>query len=219
MQHLLFIDAIDITSLYTMLLSYLLHTVVMLILVFLIYFSTFRNKNFVFTFFLIGTIVFFISYVMSKLNLNVGFALGLFAIFGIIRYRTDQIPIREMTYLFIIIGLSVLNGISKHILSLFETALINIFIVLTVFIFEKVLNLRTESYKFIVYERLDLLKSSDKQALLDDLRERTGVKVERVMVIKYHFLKQVAYIRAYYHSKKGDPDADFQPSNDNDDED
>ena len=97
--------------------AYGIHLIILIILIFGIYYTTYRRKNFVFTFFLIGSIVFFLSYVMSKLNLSMGFALGLFAIFGIIRYRTDLIPIREMTYLFIIIGLSVLNGLTKNTLS------------------------------------------------------------------------------------------------------
>ena len=220
MQQLLFMDFVDTVALYTMLLSYLLHLVVLFVLVFLIYYSTFRNKNFVFTFFLIGTTVFFLSYVMSKLNLNIGFALGLFAIFGIIRYRTDQIPIREMTYLFIIIGLSVLNGVNKHTLSLLEAGLLNAFIVITVFVFDKILDLRTESYKLIVYERLDLLKSPQSAELLDDIRDRTGIKVERVEIVKYNLSKQVAFIKAYYHSKRNESHDDiFQNSSDDGDDD
>jgi len=197
-------------NLINLLIAYAIHLVVLILLVFGIYYSTFRRKNFVFTFFLIGTIVFFLSYVMSKLNLNVGFALGLFAIFGIIRYRTDQIPIREMTYLFIVIGLSVLNGVNKHALSLIEAVALNVLIILTVFVFEKVLDLRTESFKLIIYEKLDLLRPGREEDLLRDLRERTGINVERVDVLKYNYTKNSAILKAYYHSKKfengnGDP--------------
>jgi hypothetical protein len=199
---MMFGELCDTKGLINLLLSYGVHLVVLILLVFGIYYTTFRRKNFVFTFFLIGTIVFFLSYVMSKLNLNVGFALGLFAIFGIIRYRTDQIPIREMTYLFIVIGLSVLNGVNKHTLSLIEAVVLNVLIILTVFVFEKVLDLRTESFKLIIYEKLDLLRPGSENELLRDLRERTGVNVERVDVLKYNYTKNSAIIKAYYHSKK-----------------
>lgn len=186
------------------LLAYLLHLLVLIALVFGIYYYTFRRKTFVFTFFLIGTIVFLLSYVMSQLDLNMGFGLGLFAIFGIIRYRTDLIPIREMTYLFIIIGLSVLNGLTKNTMSVFEAASINLLILGTVFIFEKVLDLRNETFKSIVYEKLELLKPGLEAELMADLNERTGIQAIRVEVVKYNLSKNVAVIKLYYHSKKSE---------------
>lgn len=204
-----------------LLLVYGMHLVVLLVLVFGIYYSTFRKKNFVFTFFLIGTIVFFLSYVMSKLDLNIGFALGLFAIFGIIRYRTDQIPIREMTYLFIVIGLSVLNGVNKHTLSLVEAVALNVLILATVLIFEKLLDLRTESFRMVIYERLDLLTPGHDDELLKDLRERTGIAAERVEVIKYNLPKNTAIIKVYFHSKRfenGNGEAGAMDGDDADDD-
>lgn len=201
---LLFSSLFDQTSTLDLLLAYLVHVVILIILIFGIYYTTFRRKNFVFTFFLIGSIVFFLSYVMSKLNLNMGFALGLFAIFGIIRYRTDLIPIREMTYLFIIIGLSVLNGLTKNTLSLSEAVLLNLLTVGTVFIFEKVLNLRTEAFKVIVYEKMELLGPGNEEALKQDVRARTNIPVEKIEVLKYNFTKNSVVLKVYYHSKKSD---------------
>src|SRR5688572_31671263 len=182
--------------------AYGIHLIILIILIFGIYYTTYRRKNFVFTFFLIGSIVFFLSYVMSKLNLSMGFALGLFAIFGIIRYRTDLIPIREMTYLFIIIGLSVLNGLTKNTLSLTEAALLNLLIIATVFVFEKVLNLRNESFRIIVYDRLDLLKPGQEELLIKDLCEKTGIAVEKYDIIKFNYSKNNAIVIIYFHSKK-----------------
>lgn len=183
-------------------LAYVVHLIILIILVFGIYYTTFRRKNFVFTFFLIGSIVFFLSYVMSKLDLNMGFALGLFAIFGIIRYRTDLIPTREMTYLFIIIGLSVLNGLTKNTLSFSEAAILNLLTIVTVFVFEKVLNLRTESFKIIVYEKLDLLVPGMEDQLLNDVRARTNIPAERIEVVKFNFTKNSVLLKVFYHSKK-----------------
>jgi hypothetical protein len=199
--------------------AYGVHLVILIILIFGIYYTTYRRKNFVFTFFLIGSIVFFLSFVMSKLNLNMGFALGLFAIFGIIRYRTDLIPIREMTYLFIIIGLSVLNGLTKNTLSLSEAVLLNILTVATVFVFEKLLNLRTESFKVIVYEKLDLLTVGKEEQLKQDVRDRTNIPVERIEVLKFNFTKNSALLKIYYHSKKTENGASDMIAGDDGDDD
>ncbi len=198
----LFSNLFDLNATLGLGIAYVIHLVVLIILIFGIYYTTFRRKNFVFTFFLIGSIVFSLSYVMSNLNLSMGFALGLFAIFGIIRYRTDLIPYREMTYLFIIIGLSVLNGLSKNNLSFSEVTLLNLLTLLTVFIFEKVLDLRNESFKVVVYEKLDLLQPGQEEQLKQDLKHRTGITVEKVDVVKYNFTKNSAIIKIYYHSKK-----------------
>lgn len=201
---LLFSTLFDQAATLDLLLAYLIHVVILFILIFGIYYTTYRRKNFVFTFFLIGSIVFFLSYVMSKLDLNMGFALGLFAIFGIIRYRTDLIPIREMTYLFIIIGLSVLNGLTKNTLSLSEAIILNVLTIATVFVFEKLLNLRTESFKIIIYEKLELLAPGNEEALKQDVKNRTSIPVERVEVVKYNFTKNSVLLKVFYHSKKSE---------------
>src|SRR5688572_7400182 len=200
--------------------AYGIHLIILIILIFGIYYTTYRRKNFVFTFFLIGSIVFFLSYVMSKLNLSMGFSLGLFAIFRIIRYRTELIPIREMTYLFIIIGLSVLNGLTKNTLSFTEAALLNLLIIATVFVFEKLLNLRTESFKVIVYEKLDLLAIGKEEELKLDVRQRTNIPVERVEIVKYNFTKNSALLKVYYHSKKSEngSSSDLMSGDDGDDD-
>jgi hypothetical protein len=201
---LLFSSLFDQTATLELAAAYGVHVIILIVLIFGIYYTTYRRKNFVFTFFLIGSIVFFLSFVMSKLNLNIGFALGLFAIFGIIRYRTDLIPIREMTYLFVIIGLSVVNGLTKNTLSLSEAVLLNLLTLVTVFVFEKLLNLRTESFKIVIYEKLDLLEAGKEEALKLDVKQRTNIPVERIEVVKFNFTKNNALLRVYYHSKKSE---------------
>jgi hypothetical protein len=217
---LLFSSLYSLESLYSLSLSFGLQLSVLIALVFGIYYTTFRKKNFVFTFFLIGIIVFFLSFIMSKLELNLGFGLGLFAIFGIIRYRTDLIPIREMTYLFVIIGLSVLNGINTSALSLLEAVLLNATVIIIVFVFEKILDLKTESSKVITFDRLDLLKPGSEIELINELKERTGISFEKVEIIKYNLVKQNALIKAYYHSKKFENGSDsmLSMSDDGDDD-
>lgn len=215
----LFSTLFDQMATIDLILAYLVHTVILIALIFGIYYTTFRRKNFVFTFFLIGSIVFFLSYVMSKLNLNMGFALGLFAIFGIIRYRTDLIPIREMTYLFIIIGLSVLNGLTRDTLSFSEAGVLNLLTLITVFVFEKVLNLRTEAYKIIVYEKLELLSPGNEEALKNDVKQRTNIPVEKIEVMKYNFTKNSVLLKVYYHSKKSENGSISDMSTDDSDDD
>lgn len=200
----LFSSIFDQAATIDLIIAYLVHTVVLIALIFGIYYTTFRRKNFVFTFFLIGSIVFFLSYIMSKLKLDMGFGLGLFAIFGIIRYRTDLVPIREMTYLFIIIGLSVLNGLTRDTLSFSEAAVLNLLTLITVLVFEKVLNLRTEAFKVIVYEKLELLTPGNEEALKLDVKQRTNIPVEKIEVMKYNFTKNSVLLKVYYHSKRSE---------------
>jgi hypothetical protein len=214
----LFSSLFDQVATIDLIVAYLVHTVVLIILIFGIYYTTFRRKNFVFTFFLIGSIVFFLSYVMSKLKLDMGFGLGLFAIFGIIRYRTDLIPIREMTYLFIIIGLSVLNGLTRDTLSFSEAAVLNLLTLITVLVFEKVLNLRTEAFKVIVYEKLELLTPGNEEALKADVKQRTNIPVEKIEVVKYNFTKNSVLLKVYYHSKRSENGSLSESVDDGDDD-
>jgi len=214
----LFSSIFDQAATIDLIIAYLVHTVVLIVLIFGIYYTTFRRKNFVFTFFLIGSIVFFLSYVMSKLKLDMGFGLGLFAIFGIIRYRTDLIPIREMTYLFIIIGLSVLNGLTRDTLSFSEAAVLNLLTLITVLVFEKVLNLRTESFKVIVYEKLELLTPGNEEALKTDVKQRTNIPVEKIEVVKYNFTKNSVLLKVYYHSKRSENGSISDSVDDGDDD-
>lgn len=194
------INSVDLTALKSIGIAYGAHQVTLLLLVFGIYYPTYRKKNFVFTYYLVGTIVLFLSFVMNQVVLNVGFALGLFAVFGIIRYRTDQIPIREMTYLFLVIGISVLNGLIGQ--SILIVSVVNITVLVTLFIFEKLLNLRNESSKLMVYEKLENLRPENEGILRQDIFERTGIEANSIKVVKYDFINGSAQIKVYFHSKR-----------------
>lgn len=200
----LFTELFNFKSLGILTLYFISHIISISIIIFVIYYSTYRRKNFVFTFFLIGTIVFLVSYAMSTLELNMGFALGLFAIFGIIRYRTDLIPTREMTYLFIIIGLSIINSITKTTMSLIEIVALNIFVMGAVFVFEKLIDLKTESFKVITYDKLELIKPGNEQLFIQDIKERFGLSIERFEIVKINATKNMVTLKMYYHSKKGE---------------
>jgi hypothetical protein len=135
--------------------------------------------------------------------------LGLFAIFGIIRYRTDAIEIKEMTYLFLVIGLSVVNAmlateITKDVyqINLFELGLINISIVLLLYILEYVWLVKHETRKIITYDRIDLITSDKYDEMKEDLEKRTGLKINRIEVGKVDFLRDVAFIQIFYYSSE-----------------
>ncbi len=125
--------------------------------------------------------------------------MGLFAVFGIIRYRTDAIAIKEMTYLFIVIALSVMNALINKKVSLLEMSFANIVIIAATYGLEKVWLLRHESQKIIQYENIDLIKSGKRPELVLDLENRTGIKINRIEIGKIDFLRDVVMIKIYFY--------------------
>jgi hypothetical protein len=175
---------------------------VSLILVRVLYYQTARRKDYLFTFLLISTIVFLLCFLLESVKLQLGFALGLFAIFGIIRYRTTQIPIKEMTYLFLIIGIAVINALSSKHVSYAELALTNFMIIAITFALERVWLLKHESSKLVIYEKIDLIKSGRRKELIEDLRERTDLPIHRIDIGKVNFLRDTAQIVVYYYTNE-----------------
>jgi hypothetical protein len=127
-----------------------------------------------------------------------GFALGLFAVFGIIRYRTDAIPIKEMTYLFVVIGMSVMNALINKKISLIELSFANLVIIGATYGLERVWLLRHEAQKLIVYENIELIKHGKEEEMKADIERRTGIKVNRVEIGKIDFLRDTALIKIYF---------------------
>ncbi|HNY14363.1 MAG TPA: DUF4956 domain-containing protein [Bacteroidales bacterium] len=193
------IEIFDLSSFIELLCRFALNFAVIMILIRWLYYSTTRRKDYLFTYFLISSIVFFLCYLLESVTLQIGFALGLFAIFGIIRYRTSQMPIREMTYLFLIIGISVINALAGTDTSLVEIFFTNAAVILATYGLEKVWLLKHESSKLIVYEKIDMIKPENYQGLLEDLRQRTGVtKINRIEIGKIDFLKNSCVLKVYY---------------------
>ena len=150
---------------------------------------------------MISLIVFLMCYMLESVKLDMGFALGLFAVFGILRYRTDAMPIKEMTYLFIVIGISVINALANKKISYAELLFTNLIIVTITWLVERVWLLRHESRKVITYEKIDLIKPSNYELLKKDLEERTGIKINRIEIGNIDFLKDTAKITIYYFEK------------------
>jgi len=173
----------------------------LLVTIFVVQFMYARNskrKDFYFSYLAVGTIVFLLSFLLNSVKLELGFALGLFAIFGIIRYRTDAIPIKEMTYLFVVIGISVINALANKKVSYVELIFTNSVIVFGLWLLEKRLMLKQEGSVKLIYEKIQNVHEKNKEILLADLKERTGIKISRFEIQKIDFLKDVAHIVLYF---------------------
>ncbi len=171
----------------------------MTILIRLLYYPKTKRKDYLFTYYLIGTITFLICFGLKKLDIDTGMGLGLFAIFGILRYRTDAIEIKEMTYLFMIIGISVINSLASNKISIAEMALMNFTLIGITFGLEYLWLLKHETRKTIIYERIDLIKPEHHEAMKADLELRTGLKINRFDVGKIDFLRDVAQVMIFYY--------------------
>jgi hypothetical protein len=193
------IEIIDIPGFLELLLRFTLNIVVILVLVRWLYYSVTRRKDYLFTYFLISIVIFLLCYLLESVKLQIGFALGLFAIFGIIRYRTNAIPIKEMTYLFLVIGISVINALTDTKASLADLIFTNLVIILITYGLEKIWLMKNELSKVILYEKIDLIKPEKYGELLNDLRERTGLKqINRVEAEKIDFLRDTCTLKIYY---------------------
>ena len=170
------------------------------ILIRFLYYSKTRRKDYLFTYFLIGIITFFLCFGLMQMDIDTGMGLGLFAIFGIIRYRTDAIEIKEMTYLFMVIGISVVNALASNELSISEVTVINVTVLLVTFILENLWLMKHETRKTINYERIDLIKPEQRDLLKADLEKRTGLVINRVEVGKIDFLNDTAQVRIFYYA-------------------
>lgn len=205
-----------------LLLRFGINLVVMLIIVRWLYYTTTRRKDYLFTYMLISSVVFLLCYLLESVSLQIGFALGLFAIFGIIRYRTNPMPIKEMTYLFLVIGISVINALTAGT-SMIEIIFANLAVILITLGLEKIWLLRHVSSKAIVYEKINLIVPEKYDELIADLRERTGLKeIKKVEIGAINFLKDTCRMIIYYEDKGRDVNlADqngFIKPDDNDDD-
>ena len=165
----------------------------------LVYYKNSASKDYFFTYFMINILVFFICFTLKKFDIGLGMALGLFAIFGILRYRTDTIPIREMTYLFTVIGIGVINALANKKMSYAELAFTNCSIVLLAAWLESLSFLRRELCHQILYEKIDLVKPANHDELLADLQERTGLNISRIELGQIDFLRDTVAINVYYY--------------------
>ncbi len=174
------------------------------IIIYFLYYRKTQRKDYLMTFSLISITVFFLVFLLDSIKLQVGFALGLFAIFGIIRYRTITIPIKEMTYLFVIIGISVINALANKKIGYAELVLANLVFIGACWLFESNLVKKHISVKTIVYDNIRLIKAGKEAELKADLEERLGLTITKVEIGTVDFLKDSAVLNVSYLSKTVD---------------
>jgi hypothetical protein len=178
----------------------LFHLIFLTVVIRLLYYPKTKRKDYLFTYYLIGLVTFFLCFGLKKLEIDIGLGLGLFAIFGIIRYRTDAIEIKEMTYLFVVIGISVVNALSSSMMSIAEIAIINGSLILMIFVLEHIWLMKHETRKTINYERIDLIVPDRYEDMNADIEKRTGLKINRVEIGKIDFLNDTAQVRVFYYA-------------------
>jgi hypothetical protein len=189
----------DPEDFYKLIIKGIFNLAIVVLIVRYIYYPVTKNKDYLFTYLLISLTVFLLCFLLDNVKLQLGFALGLFAIFGIIRYRTDPIPIKEMTYLFLVIGISVVNALANKKISYAELVFANLLIVFITYGMERLWLLKHESRKNIIYEKIELIKPENEEALLADLKERTGIDIIRFEIRRIDFLRDIANIRIFYY--------------------
>ena len=195
------IDVVDFTEL---LVRLVFNLVVIFYIAHQLYLKSTDKKDFYFSYLSIGTVTFLLCFLLNNVKLELGFALGLFAIFGIIRYRTDAIPIREMTYLFIVIALSVLNALAPAATGWIAVGAANVAVWIITFILDRLWAIRHLATKVVIYDRVDLLAEGRREELIRDLEQRTGVTIIRIEIGKVDLLRDTAVIKVHF-------DGDAQP--------
>ena len=164
----------------------------------LIYHRNHTNNDFVFTYFMFNSLIFFFAFLLGKITINIGFAFGMFAVFAILRYRTNPIPIKEMTYLFIVITIGVINALSNSEVSLAALLFTNIALVSLTYFLETYWQKNLLARITIEYEKIENIKPENRDTLLADLKERTGLNIQSFEFRRMNFLRDTARIRVYY---------------------
>ena len=157
-----------------------------------------NNLDFVFTYFMFNSLIFFFAFLLSSITINMGFAFGLFAVFAILRYRTDPIPIKEMTYLFIVITIGVINALSGAEVSYAALLFTNITLVILTYFLENYWQKNLLLRMNIEYEKIENIKPENREILMADLKERTGLNIQSFEFRRMNFLRDTARIRIYY---------------------
>lgn len=185
-------------------LSFLFNIGIAFLIVRGIYAPTKRDKNYVLTFLTFNTLAFLIAGLLNEIDLSVGFGLGLFAIFSILRFRTDPLPVREMAYLFVMLALPVINAVLLQE-EIYDSLIVaNLAVAAVLLLAEKGWGLRNVSQKTLTYEHIEWVKPEHYPALLADLRARTGLDIIHCEIGKIDFLHDVAEIKITYNEPQND---------------
>ncbi len=185
-------NAVDMWEL---LIRFAFNAIVVTIIIHLLYYPKSRRKDYYFTFSLIAVSIFFLIFLLGGVKLKVGFALGLFAIFGIIRYRTESMPVREMTYLFVIIAISVINALATHLV---QALVANVLFIGWIWLCESNKWIKHVACKLVLYDRPEMTAPARYDELMEDLKTRTGLEITRIEVGHIDYLRDTAMLKVYY---------------------
>ena len=191
------VPVFDGPSLWTFLIRFGFNLLVCWVITHFLYYKKSRRRDYYFTYMLFSTVIFLILYQLQNLQMEITLALGLFAIFSMIRYRTEQLPIREMTYLFVLIGLSVING-SGMTSSYTAYVVTNVLVILLIWLLEALVFTGKTANKIITYENIELIVPERREELMADLRKRTGLDIVKIQIGSINFLKDTAFIKVTY---------------------
>jgi hypothetical protein len=170
------------------------------VLIRFIYYPSYKTREMFFSFFIFNLIIFLVMFMISKVEISVGAGFGLFAVFGIMRYRTEDVSTKDMTYLFLSIAMGMISAVSKG--GWDELSLINGIILVVTLLLETNVLMKKELGKTISYENIEMIKPENHQKLLDDLKQRTGLDIHKFSITKVDFLRDMATIRIYYYDNK-----------------
>ncbi len=197
------VEFINIPNFFELLVRFSFNFLAVFILVRYLYFPLARRKEYFFSFILVSTIVFLVTYsLVSIADLSTGVAIGLFALFGILRFRTRQIPVKEMTYLFLVIGISVINAMLNDQTSYVELLFINMIILFVTWVAELFWQRNTENSKFINYEKIEFIRPDKRKELIADLKKRTGLNITDVEIGRINFMRDTVRIRIFFCQEK-----------------
>lgn len=166
------------------------------VLVRVIYYRAYRKNDFFLPFFALNLIIFLVAYVLNQVEISLGAAFGLFAVFSMLRYRTEGISTTDMTYLFSSIALGLLLAVSGG--TFVQLVLFAGVILLAFSLLESRFFAEREVAQKVLYDRIDLLSAKDREVLLEDLRSRTGLEIRRVEVREVDLVRDSATLTIYY---------------------
>ena len=203
-QTFLGVPIFEADSIYNLLIRFGFNLLAGWILIHFAYFRRSHRRDYYLTFMLFSTTMFLLIFLMENVKLQIGFTLGLFAIFGMIRYRTETVPIREMTYLFVIIGLSVINGLAMTV-SYGEIVLTNVLLIGLCFLMEWLIGRKQLNEKLILYEKIDLIVPERREEMIADLEKRTGIHpIVKVEIGHIDLLRDATFVKIFYKASKNE---------------
>jgi hypothetical protein len=185
-------------DLWELLFKFTIDLAVVFILIRVIYYNIHRKKDHLFTYFLFNVLIFFLCVLLNNVKLSTGFAFGLFAVFSVLRYRTEQISIKDMTYLFAVIALAVINALVSKKISLAELLFTDGMILAMTYVLEHLWLTRHEAMRFVNYEKIDLIRPEKRPELFADLKQRLGIEVSRIEVGKIDLLRDTVQLRVFF---------------------